>query len=121
MERLCKNCQGPITETTRIDAIFCSPKCGWTHRNRIKREEHLKAINTRLQDPTEKNYRIIKFLHENNQTAISRDALIGIGFNPEIHSGMRKFDRDCDTSEFMIKDFVLTLGPDEIITIQKSI
>ena len=121
MGRLCKNCQDPIPETKRIDAVFCSARCGWTRRNRIKREERLKAINTMLQDPIEKNYGIIQSLYKNNQTAISRGALIGMGFDPEKHNSSRIIQLIPFTMEFLIKDFELTLGPDKIITIKKRV
>ncbi len=121
MERLCKNCHDPIPETKRIDAVFCSARCGWTHRNRINREERIKAKYARLQNPIDKNYGIIQSLYENNQTAISRDTLIGMGFDPEKHNGSRIIQFKPFTMEFIIKDFVLTLGPDEIITIKKRV
>jgi predicted nucleic acid-binding Zn ribbon protein len=39
--RLCKNCRRVIPETMRIDAVFCSAKCGWTYRNQKKRKEYV--------------------------------------------------------------------------------
>lgn len=118
-ERICKNCQDPIPETVRIDAVFCSARCGWRYRNKVNREKRLEARKSATPDPIEKNYGIIKFLFQNNRTVVSRKTLHEIGFDPDVHSGMGKINHENQMTEFMIREYILTLGKDELITINK--
>ena len=119
--RLCKNCHRPIPETTRIDAIFCSPRCGWRYRNKLNREKRAEDIKNQPMDPTEKNYGIINFLYQNNSNVVSQQTLRDMDFDPDIHSGMRHLDRENHRTEFMIREYVLTLESDELVTIKKRI
>ena len=119
-ERICKNCQKPIPETMRIDAVFCSARCGWRYRNKVKSEERLEARKSATPNPIEKNYGIIKFLFQNNRTDVSRETLREIGFDPDVHSGMRNINHEDQRTEFRIREYILTLGKDELITINKQ-
>ncbi len=119
--RLCENCPRPIPETTRIDAIYCSPRCGWRYRNKLKREKKAEDIKHQSFDPTEKNYGIINFLYQNNSNVVSQQTLREMDFDPDIHSGMRHLDQDNHRTEFMIREYVLILDSDELLTIKKRI
>ena len=119
--RLCENCNRAIPDTTRIDAIFCSSRCGWQYRNKLKREKRAEDIKNQPFDPIEKNYEIIKFLFQNNRTVVSQQALWEIGFDPEVHSGMRDFDRENHRTEFLIREYILILDSDESVTIKNRI
>ena len=69
---LCENCNPPIPETKRMDAIFCSSKCGWRYRNfenQKKRAEQKRDLNS---DPLEENYGIINDLYLRNCNVILR-------------------------------------------------
>ncbi len=118
---LCKNCHQPIPEKTRIDAIFCSSRCGWQYRNKLIREKRVEDIKNQPFDPIEKNYGIIKFLFQNNRTVVSQQTLSEIGFDPDLHSGMRNHDRENQRTEFLIREYVLILASDELVTIKKRI
>ncbi len=119
--RLCENCHRPIPETTRIDAIFCSSRCGWRYRNKIKREKRAEDIKNHPMDPIEKNYGIINFLYQNNSNVVSRQTLREIGFDPDVCSGMRNFSRENHRTEIMIRDYILILDDNELLTIKKQI
>ncbi len=117
--RLCENCPKPIPETKRIDAIFCSSRCDWQYRNKLEREKRAEDVKNKPFDPIEKNYGIIKFLFQNNSTVVSQQTLREMDFDPDIHSGMRHLDRENHRTEFLIRDYVLTLDNDELVTIKK--
>ena len=117
--RFCKNCHRAIPETTRIDAIFCSPRCGWRYRNKLKREKRAEDIKNQPFNLIEKNYGIIKFLYQNNRTVVSRLTLIEIGFDPDIHSGMKNFIPEDHITDIMIREYILSLD-DELVTIKKQ-
>ena len=119
--RFCKNCHRVIPETTRIDAIFCSPRCGWRYRNKLKREKRAEDIKNQSMDPIEKNYGIINFLYQNNSNVVSRQTLREIGFDPDACSGIRDFSWENHRTEIMIRDYILILDDDELLTIKKQI
>ncbi len=119
--KLCKNCPRLISEKTRIDAIFCSSRCGWQYRNKLKREKRVEDIRNQSFDPVETNYGIIKFLYQNNRTVVTRQTLLEIGFDPELCSGMRDFSTEDNRTEIMIRDYILILDDDELLTIKKQI
>ena len=58
--RSCKKCKKTIPETTRIDAVYCSAKCGWSYRNEKKRQ--YLAEKKKIHQPFTENIRIINDL-----------------------------------------------------------
>ncbi len=117
---LCKNCRNPIPETKRIDAVFCSPKCGWRYRNLLAREKRIEKIKNLKNDPVEQNFQIIDDLYQRGIVVISQKSMIEIGFNPNAYSNLIDYDEEKGITEFEIKDYMLTLATDKI-TIKPSI
>lgn len=105
-DRVCVNCGEPIPDDRRTDAIFCSGKCGWTHRNRKKEEEtrEIRIIKRQL----DLNRKIIKDLNERDKTDVSIEALELLGFDFDSCTKVDAIDRQNEVTTFRIYEFQIT-------------
>ena len=105
--KYCKWCGKPIPEEMRIDAIYCSRKCGWTCRNEKNRERKLIIKNT--DDRHEKNIMIIKDLMIRGINEIPTKSLEDIGFDFDCYDRFGEIDQEKRTTEFIISTVSFTI------------
>ena len=105
-ERKCKKCGRPILSERRSDAIFCSTRCGWTHRNVEKKKANRdKRRHSRKLDM---NYKIIKDLYSRGNIDVSNEALELLGFDFEYCTGIEHLNQQNDTTKFKLFEFIIT-------------
>ena len=109
--RFCKWDGEPIPEEKRIDAIYCSRKCGWNYRNEKNRERKPDIINT--DDPREINIMIIKDLMTRGINEIMITSLTDFGFDFDCYDKIGDFDIAKGT-EFLISAFSFTIIGDNV-------
>lgn len=103
--KYCKYCNEPIPQSRKVDAIFCSDRCGWTYRNRnrLKLDKEKKEIDRQLSN----NYKIVKSLHDKGITRIFKENLAKLGFNPDYYTEFTDMDPYTKASEVKIFDFIV--------------
>ncbi len=105
--RFCKWDGEPISEHKRIDAIFCSPECGWKYRNERNRER--KPVIKNTDDRREKNIMIIKDLMTRGINEIPIKSLEDNGFDFDRYDRFGEIDKEEGTMEFIISTVSFTI------------
>ena len=106
--RKCKRpgCIKTVDQAKRSDADFCSPKCGWTFRNKQRMEANKeKRLHSRKLD---KNHNIIKDLYSRGKIDVSNEALELLGFDFEYCTGIEQFNQQNGITKFKLFEFIIT-------------
>lgn len=105
--RYCKWDGEPIPEEKRIDAVYCSPECGWKYRNEKNRER--KPVIQNTDDRRETNIMIIKDLMTRRINEIPTKSLEDIGFDFDRYDRFGEIDKENGTMEFIISTVSFTI------------
>lgn len=92
---ICKypDCTNPIPDDVRIDTEYCCEKCGYSHRNALRREKN-KLRNIIIKE-LDRNDLILEKLYENFNTEVARETLFNLGYRFR-YCTYRKTSRDKD-------------------------
>ena len=105
--RFCKWDNKPIPEEKRIDAIYCSSKCGWKYRNEKNRER--KPVIKITNDRRDENILIIKDLMSRGIYEIPMKSLEDNGFDFDRYDRIGEIDEEKGTMEFIISTVSFTI------------
>ena len=105
--RYCKWDGKLIPDDKRIDAIFCSPKCGWSYRNEKKRQR--KPVPEKIDARRETNIMIIKGLMSREIYEIPMKSLDDFGFDFDCYDKIGEFDIATTGTQFFISTFSFTI------------
>jgi len=118
-KRYCENkdCGRLIPETRRKDAIYCTDRCGWTHRNIEKNTRN--SEKRRAMVPLETNYKIIKDFYERGIYDLSKETLVVSGFDFGAFTGINEIDHTNNTTEYNLFEYSYKIHTGRI-TIKKD-
>jgi hypothetical protein len=111
--RYCKNNpEHLIPESARTDSVFCSKKCGWTFRNRVKLNANKDLHN--IEPGLYRSHKILKDLVCRGISDISKETALVIGLDVNCYTGIIKIDSVNKTTEFKLFEFSFTIDGDRI-------
>ncbi len=105
--RFCKWDMKPIPDEKRIDAKYCSSRCGWKYRNEKNRERKPVIKNTDVR--RESNIMIINDLITRGIYEIPTKSLEDIGFDFDRYDKFGEIDKEKGTMEFIISTVSFTI------------
>lgn len=111
--RFCKWDNRPIPEEKRIDAIFCSPKCGWKYRNDRNRKK--KPVIEITDGRRETNIIIIMDLMSRGIYEIPMKSLEDIRFDFNCYDRYGEFDKENQTTEYILSSVSFTIIGENVI------
>lgn len=117
MESKCKNCGKEIIDRS-AGSIYCSPKCGWTYRNRTTKETY--AVRDSEMKKLRHSSKILEDLDKRNHNTVTKQYLEIAGFDFNLCTNPVSKDTDSGNQYYKLLDYWVIIHPDmERIGIKK--
>ena len=111
--RYCKWDGEPIPEEMRIDAVYCSRRCGWKFRNDKNRKR--KPTMNFTDSHRETNIMIINDLINREIYEIPMKSLVDIKFDFNCYDRYGEFDKENETTEYILSSLSFTIKGENVI------
>jgi hypothetical protein len=106
MTKVCKNCGNEYTGR-RFGSLFCTSKCGWTYRNRMKKENY--NIRESEIKKLAKNAKILENFYNKDKKQIPINVLEFIGFDFDLCTTPVKYDKENGHGYYKMLDYWVIL------------
>jgi len=110
--KYCRYCRKLIPKTRKRGSFYCTNKCGYTFRNKIKASERKKLQE--LEPALYKNRKVVKDLVRMGILDVTFETAKELGMDFNAHMGVINFDQEKKTTKFRLFNYSFTICDNRI-------